>query len=236
MQSVICKRNEGYKWYIKDNCWFKGYLQKQDKDIMRGYEAIALIDSLNSYEELLSLLKQYSGLFSIIVKKEKETWLATDIARSMPIYYTTDLTFISDDIESLKSICERSCFELDDIRVLELYTTSFVGFKNTIYKGVKQLELGCAAKMKDGTITEIPYFIHSSGIKELNLEDAIKDFRNLTTNMIKRMVSVVGDRQIVLSLSGGYDSRYLACSLKDQGINNVICYTYGRSDSFEVAQ
>jgi asparagine synthase (glutamine-hydrolysing) len=37
-------------------------------------------------------------------------------------------------------------------------------------------------------------------------------------------------------MSGGYDSRFVGCMLKRAGIEDVSCYTYGKSDSFEVSQ
>lgn len=51
-----------------------------------------------------------------------------------------------------------------------------------------------------------------------------------------RILKVAADRPIVLSLSGGYDSRFVACMLKERGAKNVYCYTYGDKSSFEVGQ
>ena len=236
MISVLCKRNNGYNWFTSNGCWFKGYIQEENGNIVRGEEAITLLSSLESASALSVLLKHYSGLFSIIIQKEKELWMATDIARSMPLYYTENFSAVSDDADALKEFCDKDFFKLDDVRVLELYTTSFIGFKNTIYSGIKQVELGCVARIKNNIITEEPYFVHQALIKKIPEEEALLKIDALTSKMIQRMLKVIGERQIVLSLSGGYDSRYLACSLKKHGVKNVICYTYGRKDSFEVAQ
>ena len=236
MISVLCNRNKGYKWFTADRCWFKGYLQDGAGKVIRGDEAIMLLKSLASFSDLTALLDRYTGLFSIIVQKENETWLGVDIARSMPLYYADDFSAVSDDVDVLIEFCDKGHYRLEDIRVLELYTTSFIGFKHTIYKGIKQIELGCVAQIKDNAIVEKPYFVHNAVVETMTEEEALRKLDELTFKMIQRMLAVVGSRQIVLSLSGGYDSRYLACSLKKHGINNVICYTYGRKDSFEVAQ
>lgn len=236
MISISCNRNKGYKWFAADGCWFKGYLQDEEGKVIRGDEAVILLKSLPSFSDLTALLKHYTGLFSIIIQKENETWLAVDIARSMPLYYSEDFSAVSDDVDALIEVCEKDYYRLDDIRTLELYTTSFVGFKNTIYKGIKQIELGCVAQIKDGIIDEKPYFVHQATVKAMTEEETLRKLDELTSKMIQRMLAVVGSKQIVLSLSGGYDSRYLACSLKKHGVDNVICYTYGRGDSFEVAQ
>lgn len=53
-------------------------------------------------------------------------------------------------------------------------------------------------------------------------------------NALKRMIISIGDRPVWIPLSGGYDSRLLACVCKKLNVKKVSCYTYGISDSFEV--
>ena len=48
------------------------------------------------------------------------------------------------------------------------------------------------------------------------------------------MLKVIAGRPIVHSLSGGYDSRYVACSFRRYGVEKIACYTYGREGSFEI--
>ena len=43
-----------------------------------------------------------------------------------------------------------------------------------------------------------------------------------------RLKESIGDAIPILPLSGGFDSRLIACILKDIGYNNVICFTFGR--------
>ena len=161
--------------------------------------------------------------------------LATDIARSMPIYFSNDLCIVSDDVDEILKISSTENHEMDDLRMLELYTTSFVGFDNTVYRNIKQLELGCTATIHDGIIEQTPYYVHGVPAPKQR-ENPIERLSDATDHMIKRLLTAASGRQIVLSLSGGYDSRYLACSLKKNGVDNVICYTYGRPGSFEVIQ
>lgn len=236
MVSILCNRSKGYKWFTADGCWFKGYLQDGEGNVIRGDEAVMLLKSLSSFSDLTVFLNHYTGLFSIIVQKKNETWLGVDIARSMPLYYVEDFSAVSDDVDALIEFCEKGHYCLENVRALELYTTSFIGFENTIYKGIKQIELGCVARIKDNAIVEKPYFVHHAAVETMTEEEALRKLDELTFKMVHRMLAVTGSRQIVLSLSGGYDSRYLACSLKKHGINNVICYTYGRKDSFEITQ
>lgn len=232
---VICNKSSGYHWEEKDGYHFKGYLQfASDNSVFRGNEAVELLKSVKSYEGFLQLLRNCLGVFSIIVERENETWIAVDIARSMPIYYSTNYDYISDDVDCIVSKMT-SGNDIDYLRLFELYTSSYVGFQNTVYKGIKQIELGCCAVIKNNTIEQTPYYIHGSINTDCS-SDLIVELDMLTDQMIDRIKQVSHERQIVLSLSGGYDSRYLACSMKRKGIDDVYCYTYGRLDSFDVVQ
>lgn len=48
------------------------------------------------------------------------------------------------------------------------------------------------------------------------------------------MLRRIGNREIVVPLSGGLDSRTIVYYLKKLGCKNVICLSYGRKSSFEV--
>lgn len=46
---------------------------------------------------------------------------------------------------------------------------------------------------------------------------------------------MAGGRQIAIPLSGGYDSRAIALYLKKSGYKNLVCFTFGKQSSHEVA-
>ena len=52
-------------------------------------------------------------------------------------------------------------------------------------------------------------------------------------NVAERLVRSCGGRQVVVPLSGGYDSRIIATLLKKHGYDNIIAYTVGKEDSKE---
>ena len=51
--------------------------------------------------------------------------------------------------------------------------------------------------------------------------------------MFRRLLASVGGRPIVVPLSGGYDSRLIGVSLRDLGVRDVVCYSYGSADNWE---
>ena len=51
--------------------------------------------------------------------------------------------------------------------------------------------------------------------------------RDITIRAIERLLILADGRQIVIPLSGGYDSRLIATLIKKSGHPNVLCFTYG---------
>jgi len=233
--SVICNKNKGYQWTYRENCWFKGYLQDPKGNVLRGEAAISQIKAAVSFEDLINILKAFTGVFSFIVKQTDEVWAAVDIARSMPLYYVDDYSVISDDIDQIMNSSQKPLV-LSDIRIFEMYASSYISFDNTIYDDVKQIELGCVARFSPSGFEQRPYYVHGKKSKDITESEAFNSLSELSSEIVKRIKMVAGNRQIILSLSGGYDSRYLACSLKRAGVDNIVCYTYGRRDSFDVLQ
>ena len=71
-------------------------------------------------------------------------------------------------------------------------------------------------------------------MKERN-DDILIDFgQDILEKAFARMLYTIGTRQIVIPLSGGYDSRVIACLCKKFNVVNVVCFTYGPSNSPEI--
>ena len=235
MAEIICNKNRGYKWMNEKGIYFKGYLQTENGEIWRAEQAIEQLYGIDSFEAFRKYLQNIYGVFAIIMEHGSETWLASDVAGSMPLYYTDDSKVIADDVDAI--IKSGNGYEkLDSLRAFELYATSYVGYSNTVYRHIKQIQIGSVCRVDNNSTVEIPYYVHAGRAFDRSEETAIQELHEKTQAMMKRVIAAVEGRPVVISLSGGYDSRYVACSLKDNGVDNVICYTYGREGSFEVEQ
>ena len=232
---IILDKNSGYKWYDFENIRFKGYFFCDEK-FYDKQKAIDKILKIDDFESFIIFLKQINGFFSIIVEKNNAVWAAVDIARSMPIFYSKELDCISDDAERIRLNKLINKDEFDEKRLLELYATSFVAGENTVYERIKQIEYGTAVLIKQGEIKKERYYIHYRDELKFERKEALFNLNILTKMAIKRAIEAANGRQIVLSLSGGYDSRYVACSLRESGVKDVICYSYGKKNSFEMEQ
>lgn len=232
---IYFTKNKGYTALNINGSSFRGYIQTDnDNKVMRGEEALKYFASSESFDDFIGRLRACDGCFSVAVTKGARVWAAVDKARSMPIYYASDLSMISDSGELIR---REKCIapeDTDPIRMLELFVSRFVAHCRTVYDDISQVELGHAIEISEGRLKDAPYFIHTNARREMTRDEAMTLLEEETDRMITRMLEVVNGRPIVISLSGGYDSRFLACSLKRYGVNNVACYTYGGGGSFEI--
>lgn len=231
---IACLKNKGYSWTETERIFFKGYIQMKDDEVLRGMEAINYFNKVATFEEFEDKIRKiYGGLFCVIIKCEETVWASTDIYRSMPLYFSRDGKYLSDSSEYIRKA--EGYDKINNKQLFEMYCTEMIAFENTMYSEISQIPLGCVAELREGHAERIKvYYNHYVATSSITRESAMEELDKRTNRMVKRLMRVVGDREIVLSLSSGYDSRYLACSLKRNNVQNVTCFTYGIQDSMEI--
>lgn len=233
---IILQEKKGYTWTKTDSSYFRGYIQDEMGIVRCKEEAISYLEKNITLHQLSNTLAKSYGSFAFVTQKYDKVYAATDIARSMPLYFSKDLSVISDSSEIVREVLGIEKEKIDYRRAAELLDSTYVVHDNTMYSEIRQIELGTAIEISGRTYNKFQYFKHFKVIEDISKDDAIQKLKQTTEKALSRILKVVNGRQIVLSLSGGYDSRYIACSLKSMGMDNIVCYTYGRGDSFETIQ
>lgn len=232
---ILCNRNKGYRWTVGEGVFFKGFVIESDGNVLRDTEALKLFESISNYQDFVETLGVIEGCFSVIVEKgSDEVWGAVDIERTMPLYYSLDLDIISDDADVIREEKEIAFDEVDAKRCLEMYGACYISYQNTIYESIKQIDYKNAICIKKGKLSTSVYYEDKTPIKDWDRKSALLEMKEKYENAIKRSLKVIGNRKIILSLSGGYDSRCIACTLKNLGVENVLCLAYGDRNSFEI--
>lgn len=231
---VICCSNKGYKWVESNGIWFKGFIFDPQGNVLKSYKAINYFGSFQSFNAFTDALADIEGCFSVIITKGEETWAAVDIERTMPIYYASDLDVISDDAEEIRKYKNIANDDVTTMGCLEMYGAIYISYEDTIYDKIKQLDYRNAVRIANGEAKTAIYHTDKTPIKKWDREEALSEMRKKYENAVLRALKVVGDRTVVLSLSGGYDSRCLACTLKNLEFENVVCLAYGDRNSFEI--
>ena len=238
---LILEKNNGYKWLSIDNFSFKGYFQFDSDPEKRVYRAVSAINELKNrvcgYDDFLKILTQIDGVYSIVAQFEDEVYAAVDVSRSLPIFYSRNGGVISDSAEAIREYLSIDKENVNINNYIELLNNDFLFGDNTVYSDIKQLDLGQALRIKGNQINLDYYFYHLNDVEtSISEESAISKLLKASYDDFRALKNAIAGRPVVLSLSGGYDSRFVATMLKEVGVNDVSCYTYGKSDSFEVIQ
>lgn len=228
---VKLQYQKGFKWQLisKEDrqVYYKGYFTS-DKQLVND------VFGVGTFEDFTSNLSKLHGCFSIVILFQNETWAAVDNARSIPLFYSDDLSILADSAEVIREMLNISEDEVDLLLYAEMLTKRSASPGKTVYKEVRQVQAGEAININANEIKRTTYFSHFHRSVDNSQENLRQGFLKAAEKMIAGLKSTIGDKQIILPLSGGYDSRLIACLLKKHKYSNVVCYTYGRQADYEV--
>lgn len=235
---IILKHSDGYKWASNNGVYFKGYLVvRETGEVLKEEKAIGVLSKVCSQNDLQSLLLACEGVYAVVIENQGRVLFAVDRARSLPLFYDVKGSAISDSAEALREYLRIAPENVDSEFYKALYAKTYIYCHFTAYSQIRQLDLGELAEIKGEDISIKRYFIHKADkIIDATESYYIEELDAVSRKAFKRIKDVIGNRPVVLSMSGGYDSRYVACMLKIMGVDDVSCYTYGKKDSFEVKQ
>ena len=103
----------------------------------------------------------------------------------------------------------------------------------TIYKNLLSLKAGEAVLFKENNYKYLNYFKYYGKVDAESFDYYKQELSKITINIFQKMLTQIGDRQIIIPLSAGNDSRLVASVLKHLGAKNVKCYSYGTKGNFE---
>lgn len=191
-----------------------------------------LPDTSASNEHWKNFLISLNGFWSIVRKDKNSLIAAVDRIRSIPFFYgqAHDHVYLSDDAEWVRQ--QVGDKKIDPVAREEFQLAGYVTGQDTLLSNVKQLQAGemlritvCGQKPELQTYRYY-YFTHTEPEKseETNL---LEELDRVTKASIQRLIEYANGRQIVVPLSGGYDSRLIVTMLKRLEYGNVLTFTYG---------
>ena len=185
-------------------------------------------------EEISSFVKSIDGHFGLIVQRFDLTFIAVDKIRSVQLFFTKikNNFFIDFDPKRLVKLNEFNK-KIDENARLELAMSGFTIGKKTIYEDLYTLKAGELVFFENNNYEYIHYYRYFGKIENKSFEEYLEELTDVTLKIFKKMLHQIGDKQIVIPLSGGHDSRLIASILNYLGAKNVKCYTYGTSGNFE---
>ena len=230
MININIKLNKFWKKYDKNNLkiWFKGYIYSH------SLETIIEICKDIKKEQVSSFVLSINGHFTLVVQKNDLTFIAVDKIRSTPIFFTrfkNDFFIDSDP----KNLVNRNEFDksTNENAKLELLMSGFTIGNKTIYKKLNTLKAGEIVLFRDNNYERLQYYKYFDEIVNKSFDKYLEELSEVTLNIFRKMLKQIGNRQIIVPLSAGNDSRLIASILKHLGATNVKCYSYGTTGNFE---
>jgi len=231
MISLDIKISRLWKKYSGKNTtiWIKGYFYSHTID-----KIVNICKNIKK-DEISSFIESIDGHFAIVVHKDDFTFIAVDKIRSTPLFFTKikDNFFIDSDPKNLVNLNSFDKIIEENAR-LEIAMSGFVIGNKTIYKNLHSLKAGEIVIFQGNSYEYLQYYKYFGEIINKSFEDYLKELSEVTLNIFRKMLNKIGDRQIIIPLSAGNDSRLVASILKHLGAKNVKCYSYGTPENFEV--
>lgn len=236
MATTILINRKGFQWYSNEIIFIKGCFFDSKNNYYEKEKLISFFKNIKNEEQFINHIKDINGIFTVLIKINNKTLMATDTTRIFPLFYTFNNTalYISDDIEYLKE--KFNIQEIDENSSNEFLISGYTLGGKTLLKNIYSIQSNEYIIFDKDTIQQQGFFF-SYSTKEVNKSDyselrkqGIEAFENAFNRLIKSL----NKRTAVIPLSGGYDSRLIAVMLKKHNYNNVICYTYGKKNNIEL--
>lgn len=192
--------------------------------------------SAQDIESWATKLKDLKGFYSLVKQADNQVFAAVDHIRSRPLFYALkeQSFYLSDSAEWVRQQVNDTV--MDEYAKAEFQLTGYVTGRDTLYKNVKQLQAGECLLYADNTLTVERYYTFEHSEPENYSEAALlAELDVVAKDSIQRLIRYANGRQIVLPLSGGYDSRLIAALLKEANYDNILTFTYGAKGNKEAA-
>jgi len=237
MFKINLGHNKGFEWNKSENVYSKGYLFDEKDNLYQGQD-LNIYFTCKSEDDFRNKVKLTNGSFAVITENKNILLVAVDRLRSIPLFYSLkdNIFYLSDNAYWIKN--ELDLKELDKISEQEFLLTGYVTDRDTLFAEIKQVQAGecLIVEEKNCQICIKPYryyqYLHNNFFTE-SKEELFDKLDKVSENIFKRLINSVNGRTIVIPLSGGYDSRYIAAMLRKLNYKNVICFSYGKKGNGE---
>lgn len=181
-----------------------------------------------TFKKAISAITKMTGFFSLVYQNKNQLIASVDHIRSSPLFYgkTDNVFYLSDCAEWVRE--KVNDLSMDEDAKTEFQLAGYVTGSDTLYKNVKQLQAGECLAFINGELELNRYyrFLHTEP-KNYKEQELLVSLDKVAKESIQRLIKYANGRQIVVPLSGGYDSRLIAALLKETGYENILTFTYG---------
>jgi asparagine synthase (glutamine-hydrolysing) len=219
------------------NVWFSGYILNNDQISFLNKVAKMLDNDLSTGSDFDCLIRSVQGHFSCIISNKEKLFCCVDRVRTIPIFYALSSTevIVSNYAPDISTIVGVNKNEYNKQAILEISMSGYTIGKKTLHPQISQLCAGELLIVRDDKVEVREYYRYSPWkVKERNKIHLKKELTEVSRTILEDMVKSADGRQFVVPLSAGNDSRFIVSGLKELGVKDVICFSYGVNNNFEV--
>ncbi len=235
MKRVFLQNNHGFSWNSSGNCFVKGYIFDKSGRFFRDEDLLSYFGEVDSFADFEERVRYANGSFSVVMKKDEDLFIAADKIRSFALFYARfeGNWIVSDNPYYITGKAELS--DKNSLASLEFLATGYVTGNETLIEGLRQVQASEIIHLKKDDL--FAKFYYTFRVAD-TIDDSYKDMKaagiKVFENAFKRLIVSMQGKTAVIPLSGGYDSRFIACMFKKFNYENVICFTYGRKGNPEI--
>ncbi len=206
-------------------------------------DEVSRLDALlqeGDWSRVCKWMEQHLGSFAFYYQEEELVVAGVDAVASLPLYYSRDNNSLA-LADSLEYFVHEGMVAAPEVRA-EIIMAGFVSGSDTLVAGVNQMLAGSClvfeadtAGWRERRLDHTTFLPGRYGNDTMGEEECLQQCTEVFERVISQLLDRIGNRQVLLPLSGGLDSRALALMLKQAGKKNVLCYTYGKEGNRESA-
>lgn len=224
-------------WAESNDVQTRGTAFLEDR-LLEDREINQYIGLAGNFDDFVGRVKSLNGFFAIIVGTGNRLMFAVDLIRSLPLFYAIhgEQAYLSDDAHWIRE--QLGMPEFDPISREEFSLTGFVVGPHTLCAEINQVQAGEAVSLKRNgrgwAVRPVKYRqFRAHDFYEGDEEGLLKTYDEVLISSFERTLRVVDGRQVVVPLSGGYDSRLVVLMLKKMGYTNVLTFGFGEASNPE---
>ena len=229
-KSIILKK---YAWHKSESVAVAGFCWNGTQFYEGSSFADYIFKKSKTCDIFLETLKLLNGQFSVVVEKQSEIWAATSHTWSFPIFYhqSEEELILSDNADI---VLEKIKTKNIDGQSKNYFLMFGVTPQNrTLIQDLIQIKPAELLIFSDSSVQSFSLLENKNNVSlKAGTEEELHD---TILMLFTKYYDVIKDKQVLLPLTSGYDSRLLACLLKQFGHKNVLCSTWGRKGNVEVA-